>query len=137
MVKTTLVATLMTPPSPGGDELRSLPDAVEWLEVRADLVGDLDVQWLRCHFGGKLIYTLRSRAEGGNSEGSLRQRHERLKRAAKDYDLVDLESERDAAADLLDRIAISKRVVSWQGPADNLLSLEARFEKLSAVPARW
>jgi 3-dehydroquinate dehydratase/shikimate dehydrogenase len=126
----------MTPPSPGGDELRSLPDEVEWLEVRADLVGDLDIQWLRRRFGGKLIYTLRSRDEGGNCEDSLRRRHERLKAAAKDYDLVELEGERDVTADLLDRIPVFRRMISWQGPAGDLSSLSARFEKLSAVAAR-
>jgi len=41
-------------------------EGVEWLEVRGDLVGDLDPAGLR-FFPGKLLYTLRSRVEGGAS----------------------------------------------------------------------
>ena len=37
--------------------------------MRADLVGDLDAARLARVFPGKLLYTLRSRAEGGGSEG--------------------------------------------------------------------
>ena len=47
-----LVATLSTPPVDGGGQLRALPDAVEWLEVRGDLVGRPDPDWLRSHFKG-------------------------------------------------------------------------------------
>ena len=52
MNQTSLIATLLAPPSPNGAELTGLPDAVQWLEVRADLVGDLDADWLRDHFRG-------------------------------------------------------------------------------------
>ncbi len=57
-----LVATLTTPLTP---ELAAGLDGVEWLEVRADVLGDLDPEPLRRLFPGKLLYTLRSRAEGG------------------------------------------------------------------------
>ena len=46
MSKATLIATLRTPPSQDGHELTALPEPVAWLEVRADLVGDLDADWL-------------------------------------------------------------------------------------------
>ena len=42
-----LIATLFEPPSADGAELTALPDTVEWLEVRADRVGDIDPEWLR------------------------------------------------------------------------------------------
>ena len=45
----------MAGPSPRGDALRALPAAVDILEVRADLTGDLDPDWLRSHFGGRLL----------------------------------------------------------------------------------
>jgi 3-dehydroquinate dehydratase / shikimate dehydrogenase len=65
--KRTLVATLTS--LPAERELRALPPSVGILEVRADLLGDLDPDWLREHFRGELLYTLRSRAEGGAFEG--------------------------------------------------------------------
>ena len=136
MIKATLIATLMTPPSPGGRELSALPDAVEWLEVRSDLVGNLDPDWLRNRFGGRLLYALRGRAEGGNFEGSLSQRHECLRRVARSFDLIELQGERDFSPDLLAEIPVEKRLVSWHGPASNLSELKAKFTQLSAVPAR-
>jgi hypothetical protein len=61
MTEATIVATLMTPLKYAGEELLSLPATVKWLQVRADVVGDINPDWLRKHFDGKLIYTLRSR----------------------------------------------------------------------------
>jgi 3-dehydroquinate dehydratase/shikimate dehydrogenase len=136
MIKATLVATLTMPPSSGGQELSTLPETVEWLEVRADLVGDLDSDWLRSRFPGQLLYSLRSRDEGGDFAGSLRQRHDLLKRAASFYDLIELEGERDLTPELLSEIPIGKRLISWHGPASGLSQLESRFAQLSTVPAR-
>jgi 3-dehydroquinate dehydratase/shikimate dehydrogenase len=135
MIKATLIATLTTLPSPDGQELSALQDRVDCLEVRSDLVGDLDADWLRSRFGGRLLCSLRSRAEGGNFEGSLNQRVDRLRRAARSYDLVEIEGERDFSPDLLDSIPAGKRLVSWHGPASGLSELEARFAHLSSVPA--
>jgi 3-dehydroquinate dehydratase / shikimate dehydrogenase len=137
MIKATLVATLMMPPSTGGEELSALPNAVEWLEVRSDLMGDLDPDWLRSHFRGRLLYALRSWAEGGAFAGSPGQRQDRLRRAARSYDLIELEGERDFSPDLLARIPIEKRLVSGHGPASDLSHLKDRFTRLSAVPARF
>ncbi len=72
MKKSTLVATLTSPPA--AREIESLPPAVGILEVRADLLGDLDPDWLRGHFRGELLYTLRSRNEGGAFEGGKQAR---------------------------------------------------------------
>jgi 3-dehydroquinate dehydratase / shikimate dehydrogenase len=137
MIKATLIATLMTPPSSGGQELSALQGRADWLEVRSDLVGDLDSDWLRSRFGGRLLYSLRSRAEGGDFAGSLDDRHERLKRAASLYDFVEIEGERDFSPDLLDAIPVEKRLVSWHGSASSLAQLEARFAHLSSVPASF
>jgi 3-dehydroquinate dehydratase/shikimate dehydrogenase len=135
MTKATLIATLMMPPSPGSQQIAALPDTVDWLEVRSDMVGDLDSDWLRSRFQGRLLYSLRSRAEGGNFEGSLDERHARLRRAARSYDLIEIEGERDFNPELLSEIPIEKRLISWHGPASGLPELQARFAQLSAIPA--
>src|SRR5512140_1530055 len=112
MKEALLVASLTEPPSSGGEELAHLTGAAGWLEVRADLVGDLDPAWLRDRFPGRLLYTLRSRAEGGAHSASRDKRRRRLRDNATRYDLVDLEGDRDLAPDLLDAIPAERRVIS-------------------------
>lgn len=136
MAEATIVATLMAPPSRDGEDLSSLPTTVAWLEVRADLAGDISPDWLRSHFRGSLLYTLRSKAEGGNFEGSAQERQQRLLKNGKLYDLIDLEADRDLGTEILDEIPSSKRLISWRGPAADYSSLKQRLETLSAVEAR-
>jgi 3-dehydroquinate dehydratase/shikimate dehydrogenase len=116
--------------------LTALSTDVDWLEVRADLVGDLNPEWLHSHFRGNLIYALRSRAEGGNFEGDDHERQRRLREAAKRYDLVDLEGGRDLRSSILNDLPPLKRLVSWHGPATKESDLRAQFQQLSAVEAR-
>jgi len=130
--KATLVATLTTAPSAAG--LGPLTGA-DWLEVRADLTGDLDPAPLRARFPGKLLYTLRSRGEGGAFESSADRRRRRLLEAASRYDLVDLESERDLAPELLQAVAPERRIVSWHGAAPGLAGLQSRFNRMLAAEA--
>jgi 3-dehydroquinate dehydratase/shikimate dehydrogenase len=137
METATLVASLMTPPSPGGEEFAALPETVRWLEVRADLVGDVDPDWLRGRFRGQLLYTLRSQVEAGNFNSTQPARRERLLKAARQYDLIDLEGERDLPPDLLAEIPPEKRLISWHGQAAGVHELGKKFEKLSAVAARF
>ena len=132
-----LVATVLDSLATQEAILAALPDTVEWLEVRADLVGDLDADWLRGHFSGQLIYTLRSRAEGGNASESLGAREHSLLNAAKFYDLVTLEGDRDLTPRLLSEIPVRQRLISWHGPASNLSVLQSKFLKLSEVAARF
>ncbi len=132
-----LVATLTTTPTEDGSELRRLPDAVSYLEVRADLVGDLDPDWLRDRFAGSLIYTLRSRAEGGEAETSKSGRRQRLADAAERFDLVDLEAQRDFGPELHRSIAAEKRLLSWHGPIRSLDALRRRCEDMTSTPARF
>ena len=136
MTEATIVATLMAPPTVDGKELSSLPSTVKWLEVRADLAGDLNPDWLRAHFGGNLLYTLRSKAEGGTFDGSARQRRQRLLKIGKYYDLIDLEGDRDLLTELLAEIPPHKRLISWCGPATDCPALKQRLEEFSAVEAR-
>lgn len=136
MKRTSLVATLTSPLSDDGAELRSMPEGTDWLEVRADLVGDLDAAWLRDRFDGGLIYTLRSKTEGGQAEGGRASRQRRLT-AASAYDLVDLEAERDCVDEILDAIPAERRLISWHGPSTHLTGLKERFADLAQTPARF
>src|SRR5262245_8004268 len=136
MAEATIVATLMEPLKYVGEKLLSLPITVKWLQVRADVVGDINPDWLRRQFDGKLIYTLRSREEHGAFAGSARQRQQRLLKAAKDYDLIDLEGERDLAPELVEAIPPNKRLISWHGAATDCLTLKRRLEKFSEAEAR-
>lgn len=135
MSEASLIAALTTYPSTSGAELTALPNSVRWLEIRADLVGDLDPDWLRNHFSGQLLYALRSRGEGGNCSDSQQRRHDRLAAAARGYDRVELEADRDLSPALLAGIPVEKRLLSWQGPARDLTELKARFRQLFSVPA--
>ena len=138
--RATVVATLAgsLPAGPGArrELLAGVRRRAEVLEVRADAVGDLDPAELREGFAGRLLYTLRSRGEGGGWDGSDDRRRERLARAAETYDFVDLEAERDAVPEVLERIPAERRIVSWHGPPGELVELEERFARLAAVPAR-
>jgi 3-dehydroquinate dehydratase/shikimate dehydrogenase len=130
-----LVATLTEPPSADGAELAALSGRADWLEVRADLVGDLDPDWLRQRFAGELLYTLRSRAEGGRYAATRERRRQRLLAASARYDRVDLEGDRDLSAPTLAAIAAERRVVSWHGVAADLASLRGRLAHLRSAPA--
>ena len=129
MPRTSLIATLLEPPSSDGAELTALPDSVDMLEVRADLVGDIDPEWLRSRFHGRLLYALRTEAE------SSLNRSERLQNAARYYDRVELELETDLSEELLRLIPAEKRLLSWYGRVNDLSQLRDRFAQLSSVPA--
>lgn len=135
--RATLVATLTTPPPAAGLDPRSLEE-VDWLEVRADLAGELDPELSRARFPGRLLYTLRSREEGGADESSPEGRRRRLLAGAERYDLVDLEVDRDLEPELLAAIPAEKRVITWHGapaaPAP-LDRLEEVFSRMAAHPA--
>lgn len=127
MAHASLIATLLDPPSADGTDLTALPKTVEWLEVRADRVGDIDPDWLRSHFQGRLLYSFR------NQDGDDRQK--RLENAARFYDRVELQIETDLSEKLLQQIPPEKRLLSWYGNVKELTDLERRFEQLSSEPA--
>lgn len=131
-----LIATLVAAPSASGGELAALPAEVTQLEVRADLVGDLNPDWLRNHFRGRLLYCLRSRKAGGAFSGSREERHRRLEWAASCYDAVDFEGKDDFSGASLTQLPVEKRVVSWSGTPDSLTHLKVQFDQLAAVPAQ-
>ena len=132
--RATLIATLTVPPGSEGGDLASLP--ADWLEVRADLVGDLDLPTLRQHFPGKILYTLRSQDEGGGFGGPEAERRRRLWAAAQEgYDYIDLEADRDLDAELLAAVAEDRRILSWHGPPTDANALRKIFERMARTRA--
>jgi 3-dehydroquinate dehydratase / shikimate dehydrogenase len=126
MAHASLITSLLEHPAPDGTELTALPKSVEWLEVRADLLGDIDPEWLRNHFPGRLLYSLRTH--------QAPDRQERLKTAARFYDRIELEFT-DISEELLQQVPAEKRLLSWYGNANDLSQLNEQFEQLSSVPA--
>ena len=137
MTEATIVATVVSAPECDGEEVSSLPTTVKWVEVRSDLAGDRDASALRSRFPGKLIYTLRSSAESGCFDGTDETRRRRLLKAAKDYDVIDLEGERDLVPEVLSAIPPNRRMISWSGPAVDCVSLTQRLREFSRVQARF
>jgi 3-dehydroquinate dehydratase/shikimate dehydrogenase len=134
--RATLIASLTE--LPAGDDWSRLPPQAEVLEVRADLVGDLDPDDLRAKVGGRtLLYTLRSQEEGGGCASSPARRAERLAAAAAGYDWIDIEADRDRDEELLARVAPERRILSWHGDRTSLSRLNERFERMARTPARY
>ena len=128
----TLVATLERPTDVS--RLSSVRRVADWLEHRADLAPEVGLGRLRSHFHGRLLFTLRSAREGGACVLEPDGRRTRLCRAARDYDLVDLETD-DLVPTVLDAIAPERRVISWHGRAVDRHDLIRRLHRLSATPA--
>jgi 3-dehydroquinate dehydratase/shikimate dehydrogenase len=116
--------------------LASLRGIASGLEIRADLTGDLDPDIPRNHIGGELIYCLRSAASGGAFTSGAPERTRRLLAAARKYDLVDLELDRDLTPELLDAIPPHRRRICWYGPGRDAAGLAAVFGRMAATPAR-
>ena len=117
--------------------MAELSASADVLEVREDLVKGLDPDWLRSVFSGQLLYTLRSREEGGRSESSGNRRHRRILEASRNFDLVDLEMQRDFSPALLSSIEPSQRIISWHGPPSSLVSLQGVLDQMSSEAARY
>lgn len=122
----TLVGSLVT----SLDRLRvdQRMSAVDVLEVRADLTGELQAAELRHEFDGKLLYTLRSESEWGRGANKGADRAQRLLSAASGYDYVDLEVARDLSPEVLGGIPAEQRVLSWHGAYDE--DLRAVLERM-------
>ena len=128
----TLVATLERPAEVA--RLSSVQRVAGWLEHRADLAPEVGAGRLRSHFHGRLLFTLRSACEGGACVLEPGARRARLCRAARDYDLVDLETD-DLVPAVLDAIPPERRVISWHGRAVDPRDLTHRLHRLSAARA--
>jgi 3-dehydroquinate dehydratase/shikimate dehydrogenase len=136
MARASIVASLTAAPSSDGREIPELGPVAEWLEVRADQVGDFDPGWLRSLFPGNLLYSLRSRAAGGEFAGSAAERSSRIRKAARAYDMVELEAGADLEPATVSEIPPGKRMASWYGSIANRGELEGRLHALSTLEAR-
>ncbi|TCO46635.1 type I 3-dehydroquinate dehydratase [Actinocrispum wychmicini] len=132
----TVMATLLAAPWRVADELRVLGRAGGGLEVRADVIGDIDPSTLREYVRGDLVYSLRSTAAGGVFVGGNDQRRRRILNALRRYDLVELEDGRDTSPEMLAAVPPHRRVISWHGRGVDLPALVARFTRMAAAPAR-
>jgi len=129
------VAAVASPPS--ADAIKKLPEAVSWLQVRADLTGDVPAAWLRNHFPGNLLYSLRSRSCGGTFDGSWNERRDRLMAASSGYDLIELEAESDLSPEMLECIPPEQRLIFQRTPACSASQLGACFAQMASTPARF
>ncbi len=137
MAEVVLVATLTAPLSSDLHEIQKLPDSVTYLQVRADLIGDVSVGRLRSYFKGKLLYTLRGGRSGGAFADPPLERQQRILAAAQDYDLVELEAESDLSSTLLAAITADRRLLSWSGVAGSMAHLHSKFKAMACTPARY
>jgi 3-dehydroquinate dehydratase/shikimate dehydrogenase len=135
MIEVSLVAVASAPFSHDFKEIDELPATVKWLQVRADLIGDVSASRLREHFSGKILYTLRSGRSGGMFAGPDLERQKRILAASEAYDLVELESDSDLSPSLLTSIPARKRMLFWKAANCELTSLLSTFDSLAAVPA--
>jgi 3-dehydroquinate dehydratase / shikimate dehydrogenase len=110
--------------------------AINWLEVRADLMPEVDPVALRSVSDAKFLYTLRSRRAGGMDGSAEGARFQCLRRAARHYDFIDLEAERDLLPNLLSCICPSRRVISWYGKVRDEQTLEQLLGTLGRNSAR-
>ncbi|HEU5107682.1 MAG TPA: type I 3-dehydroquinate dehydratase [Micromonosporaceae bacterium] len=128
------MATLTTSVWTQRQELRALRGTASGLEIRADLTGDLDPDMLRRSTDTALVYCLRSSQYGGAFAGGQDDRERRLLAAARSYDLVELEFDRDLTPELLAAIPPQRRRICWYGPGRT--DLTALFGRMAATPAQ-
>ncbi|MEO5928631.1 MAG: type I 3-dehydroquinate dehydratase [Candidatus Kapaibacterium sp.] len=129
MIAASLIATLATPS--GGDEpFRALPRSARWMEVRARQAGNPGADWLRGRFNGELIHSA-----GHDDPSSDDDRHRGMIAAVAEYDMIDLDADRDLVPELLQHIPPEKRIISWRGAASSLRHLHEIFQRSSSIPA--
>src|SRR5689334_6408335 len=102
MRETTIVAVFE--PAPRTLALPGDARSAHWLEVRTE--ADVDPDWLRAHFAGQLLYSLR---------GHGPDRVARLLRAAERFDFVALEPD-DLTPAVLEAIPPAQRVIAADLP---------------------
>jgi len=129
-----IIASLTALPTP--ERLQTLAGLCEILEVRADLIGDVEAGRLREHFPGRLLYTLRGTAEGGSFDGGPEARAARILEGAEGYDLVDFERQ-DVAGGVVESIAPGRRLLSWHGRPESVEELATVAGELLATDACW
>lgn len=105
ITRASLIARLSKLPAAYENELAALPKNVDFVEVPSSLVDALNLESLRRHFAGGVLF--------------------------------EIDVERDLDEELLCRIPVEQRIVSWQGEASDVARLQRKVEEISAVPARF
>jgi 3-dehydroquinate dehydratase/shikimate dehydrogenase len=131
-IPATIIATMQAPPArhaggPGGE--------ADWIEWRADLLGDAAPAGLT-ERGGKMLYALRSRLEGGEGPTERDVRRARLLAASKHFDFIELEGQRDLDHAILAAIPPHRRVISWHGQATEAAALRQLLASFRRAEAR-
>jgi 3-dehydroquinate dehydratase/shikimate dehydrogenase len=132
-----LVATLDEKARAKCDLPRTMPKSVSWMQVRADLVGDISPEWLRAEFGGGLLYTLGNQSVGEERAPGPPRRERLIAAAAEGYDLIELDADTDTDAGVLDAIPPERRLISWRGTAASAPELARRFRQIAITGARF
>jgi len=131
-IPATIIATLHAPP---GRRIGDLGGYADWIEWRADLLGDGAPTGLM-ERGGKILYALRSRLEGGEGPTERDARSARLLAASKRFDYIELEGERDLDHAVLAAIPPHRRVISWHGQATEVGTLRQLLASFRRAEAR-
>ncbi len=126
-----VVATFLTPTLPPG---APFPEAAGWIALRADLLGDAACARLQRRARRPCLYSLRS-TPGCPGDEDDATRTARLVRAAKTYDLVELDVLRDLRPAVLAAVPPEQRMLAWYGAAASATALEQRWAGMAAVPA--
>lgn len=132
---TTVVASLGEVPSEA--VVADLDERADLIEVRADLLDDAAALGLAERFRDRLIYTLRSREQGGRWEGRGDDRRQRLTRVAALGCLIDLELDRDDEPETLAAVPEGRRLWSWHGPFAGVQRLRGRLSAMTALGGRY
>ena len=130
-IPATIIATMHAPPA---RHTGNLGDA-NWIEWRADLLGDAAPPLGFMKRGGKMLYALRSELEGGEGPVELDVRRARLLAAAKHFDYIELEGKRDLDHAILAAIPPHRRVISWHGNATQAGALRKLFASFRRAEA--
>jgi 3-dehydroquinate dehydratase/shikimate dehydrogenase len=112
-----------------------IPDGVDALEMRADILGDVKPGWLRTGFAGELIFALRSEAYGGKFDGPDSERAALIGRAAREYEIIELESDRDCRDEILSVVPPERRIISWYCTDKDTGNLGQRLDLMTSVQA--
>ncbi len=135
-----IFASLTPAAAPGGplDALAHPPAGASVAEFRADLFPGTDPAAAVAASPLPLLFTLRSRAEGGSGPDDPEERRTILRNAWEaGCALLDLEAGRDLH--LIGELGLDpeRAVLSWHDVRETPPDLESRVEHLMAAPARW
>jgi 3-dehydroquinate dehydratase/shikimate dehydrogenase len=131
-IPATIIATMHAPPLRRSGPLGGNADWIEW---RADLLRD-EAPAVLMERGGKILYALRSRLEGGEGPTERDARRARLLAASKRFDYIELEGERDLDHAILTAIPPHRRVISWHGQATEAETLRQLLASFCRAEAR-